>query len=90
MGFALWLDSETAWCAGTHEYRPMGAAVIAATGLFTARDFHRTRIPPSRETPSFQGLFASLVHVNAHLAQTRSQAKQIFFRPHTTRTKQIF
>ena len=24
MGYALWMEEETAWCAGTHEYRPLG------------------------------------------------------------------
>ncbi|MEZ5354471.1 MAG: hypothetical protein R2762_17705 [Bryobacteraceae bacterium] len=89
MGFALWLDRDTAWCAGTHEYRPMGVAVIAAAGLFTARDFHRTRPAPSRLHPGFQGLFGSLVHVNAYLAQTRSQRIRTLRTRATLVTKQI-
>ena len=39
MGFALWLIDRQAFAAGTHEYQPMGTAVIAATQLFRARDF---------------------------------------------------
>ncbi len=65
MGFALWIDSETAWCAGTHEYRPMGVAVIASTSLFSARDFDQRRLAPgARGGTHFRGLFASLVDVN--------------------------
>ncbi len=36
MGFALWLDDELAWAQGTHEYRPMGTAVIHAGGVIYA------------------------------------------------------
>lgn len=68
MGFALWIDGDTAWCAGTHEYRPMGVAVAAATGLFSERDFHRRRPLPALPSSFFRGYFASLVHVNRFLA----------------------
>lgn len=78
MGFALWTDNDTAWAAGTHEYRPMGVAVIAGSGLFTARDFRPARRLPRRSGPHFRGLFASLVDVNHYLAESRSQpAKKI-------------
>lgn len=72
MGFALWIEGETAWCAGTHEYRPMGAAVIASTSLFAARDFHSLRAAPGeRSSRHFQGLFASLPDVNSYLRTKR-------------------
>jgi hypothetical protein len=31
MGFAVWIDrrNSLAWAQGTHEYRPMGTAVIS-------------------------------------------------------------
>lgn len=72
MGFALWVEKETAWCAGTHEYRPMGVAVIAATSLFSARDFDGRRPPPrDRSGETFHGLFASLVDVNSYMNRRR-------------------
>ncbi len=71
MGFALWLIDREAWAAGTHEYKPMGTAVIAATQLFRARDFSRLRKPPSRRVTGFEGLFASLEDVNRHLQRPR-------------------
>lgn len=74
MGFALWLIDQEAWAAGTHEYKPMGTAVIAATQLFRARDFSRLRRPPSRRNPGFEGLFASLEDVNRHLQHPRPKA----------------
>ena len=37
MGFYLWLDRDVAWAQGSYEYRPMGAAVVAASDLFTHR-----------------------------------------------------
>jgi hypothetical protein len=67
MGFALWIDNQQAWAAGTHEYRPMGAAVIAENGCFRARDFSRDRRAPGRRHPSFIGLFGSLEEVNVFL-----------------------
>jgi hypothetical protein len=74
MGFALWLDDHTAWAAGTHEYRPMGVAVIARSDLFRARDFSRYRRAPSRRDSRFQGLFGSLEEVN-HFLRGRRAAK---------------
>jgi len=73
MGFALWTDEETAWAAGTHEYRPMGMAVIARSNVFAARDFRPTRRLPRRSGPHFRGLFASLGDMNAFLGRSRSQ-----------------
>ncbi len=69
MGFALWLIDQEAWAAGTHEYKPMGTAVIAASQLFRSRDFNGLRRAPSRRAAGFQGLFASLEDVNRHLRQ---------------------
>ena len=73
MGFALWLIDRQAWAAGTHEYKPMGTAVIAQSQLFRARDFSRARRPPTREVAGFEGLFASLEDVNRHLKRPRPQ-----------------
>jgi hypothetical protein len=43
MGFALWIDAEQdlAWAQGTHEYRPMGTAVIALASQFRHSDFRQ-------------------------------------------------
>lgn len=76
MGFALWTDDDTAWAAGTHEYRPMGIAVIARSSVFAARDFRPARRLPSRTGPHFRGLFASLGDMNEFLGRTRSQARE--------------
>lgn len=78
MGFALWIDNETAWAQGTHEYRPMGSAVIAVRGMFTSRDFSVRRDSPPRYDPRFTGYFASLGHMNDFLSafRRRSQAVQ--------------
>lgn len=69
MGFALWIDSGQglAWAQGTHEYRPMGSAVIASTDQFRQRDFRRRRRPPADLRRSFVGFFGSLEEVNARL-----------------------
>ena len=78
MGFALWVGADTAWAQGTHEYRPMGAAVIGVLGGFTPRDFrHRGKAPP-RDDPRFTGHFASLGQMNDFLARfrMRSQARR--------------
>ncbi|MGQ9917572.1 MAG: hypothetical protein ACUVS7_09175 [Bryobacteraceae bacterium] len=71
MGFAVWTDGELVWAQGTHEYRPMGAAVIHAGGVFTARDFRPALRAPERLDPRFSGFFASLGEVNAWLIQRR-------------------
>ncbi|MBI4889250.1 MAG: hypothetical protein HY821_01415 [Acidobacteria bacterium] len=71
MGFALWIEQDTLWAAGTHEYRPMGAAVVAAGSAFTTRDFSRYLKPPPRHDPRFAGLFASLGELNHFLARRR-------------------
>jgi hypothetical protein len=71
MGFALWKEDGLAWAQGTHEYRPMGVAVIAATDLFRTRDFDPRRRAPDERHPSYVGLFASLVEMNDWLAARR-------------------
>lgn len=69
MGFALWIDEEQSqvWARGTHEYRPMGTAVIARTELFRHRDFRQKRGLPVRLHESFVGFFGSLEEVNIRL-----------------------
>lgn len=75
MGFALWTTEELAWAAGTHEYRPMGTAVVGRLGQFRARDFSRYRRAPDRRAPHFVGLFGSLEEVNQFLATSPPKAK---------------
>lgn len=69
MGFALWIDGEKglAWAQGTHEYRPMGTAVIARSDQFRPRDFTRERRRPRHLDDSFAGFYGSLEDVNGHL-----------------------
>jgi hypothetical protein len=75
MGFALWVDGEVAWAQGTHEYRPMGVAVIGVRGVFTARDFTRMRQPLPRYDRRFTGHFASLGQMNDFLARYRRRSR---------------
>jgi hypothetical protein len=76
MGFDLWIDDQLAWARGTYEYRPMGAAVIAASDLFRARDFHRsTRLPPAL-SKAYIGQFASVGAMNLQLQQRRRRPKR--------------
>ena len=70
MAFALWIDKAegVAWAQGTHEYRPMGAAVVAVTDRFRLRDFsERRRCPTRLRRSGFAGFFGSLEEVNEHL-----------------------
>jgi hypothetical protein len=73
MGFAVWIDSENglAWAQGTHEYRPMGLAVIASTDQFRRRDFRQSRRLPTHLRQSFAGFFGSLEEVNARMRMRR-------------------
>ncbi|HZT40161.1 MAG TPA: hypothetical protein VFA28_19870 [Bryobacteraceae bacterium] len=75
MGFGLWIDASegSAWAQGTHEYRPMGAAVISITDQFRLRDFNRWRRCPSRLRHSFIGFFGSLEEVNHALRSRRGK-----------------
>jgi hypothetical protein len=69
VGFALWLDDKNgmAWAQGTHEYRPMGTAVIANTDQFRHRDFRQQRCKPQQLKNSFAGFFGSLEELNVNL-----------------------
>ena len=69
MGFAVWIDSaeRVAWARGTHEYRPMGTAVIALSDQFRHRDFAPARESPSHLRNCFAGFFGSLETVNEFL-----------------------
>ena len=69
MGFAVWIDAENglAWARGTHEYGPMGSAVIASTDQFRHRDFRQSRRLPLNLRPCFVGFFGSLEEVNARI-----------------------
>ena len=77
MGFALWIDSETAWAQGTHEYRPMGTAVIGVSCVFTSGDFNQRRRAPARYDSRFTGHFASLGQMNDFLARFRRQSQAL-------------
>jgi hypothetical protein len=72
MGFALWIDAAkgVAWAQGTHEYRPMGSAVIAMTDQFRPRDFRGTRRVPAHLRSSFAGFFGSLEELNKLLRRS--------------------
>jgi hypothetical protein len=70
MGFALWTADGLAWAQGTHEYRPMGAAVISTTDLFRTRDFSQRKSLPE-EGAEYVGLFASIVDLNDWLVRRR-------------------
>jgi hypothetical protein len=73
MGFALWVEPEVAWAEGTHEYRPMGVAVISVTDFFHARDFHPNRAPRTERDRDFAGYFASLGDLNHYLRRNRNE-----------------
>ena len=69
MGFALWIDKRDrlAWTQGTHEYRPMGVAVIAVTDQFRHSDFRPQRRVPPHLRECFVQFFGSLETVNEYL-----------------------
>ena len=69
MGFALWIDDQDglAWAQGTHEYRPMGTAVVSKSDQFRHRDFQQTRRRPVHLERAFVGFFGSLEDLNARL-----------------------
>jgi hypothetical protein len=76
MGFALWIENGVARAEGTHEYRPMGVAVISATSQFAARDFRPGRDRQRRPSEGFAGFFGSLIEVNAHLRSRRELRRE--------------
>ena len=69
MAFALWIDPERglAWAQGTHEYRPMGTAVLAVTDQFRTRDFSARRRLPKSLLRNFAGFYGSLEELNVGL-----------------------
>jgi hypothetical protein len=71
MAFALWIDASQglAWAQGTHEYRPMGVAVLSATDQFRVSDFDATRRIPRELRRQFAGFYGSLEEVNIGLKQ---------------------
>jgi hypothetical protein len=71
MGYALYRKDKILWAAGTHEYRPMGVAAIAATDLFRPRDFTPRISPPAETQAEFLGFFASIVDLNDFLQRIR-------------------
>jgi hypothetical protein len=74
VGFALWLDSDQAWAAGTYEYRAMGVAVISNTDQFRTSDFQQGRRRPA-PAASYAGQFASIGQVNYFLRQRRRRRR---------------
>jgi hypothetical protein len=75
MGFALWVKDGVARAEGTHEYRPMGIAIISATDLFQARDFKPRRSQVELPYRDFAGYFASLNHLNHYLRHTGTKKR---------------
>ena len=59
MGFAVWIDqaSGVVWAQGTHEYRPMGAAVIAVTDQFRGPRLRPVAPLPGPAAPLVRGVF---------------------------------
>jgi hypothetical protein len=75
VGFAVWIDTDErmAWARGTHEYRPMGTAVIAISDQFRPRDFAAARESPAHLQSCFAGFFGSLETVNEFLHSTETR-----------------
>lgn len=71
MGYALYRKDRILWAAGTHEYRPLGVAAIAATDLFRPRDFKPAIKAPAENEVEFLGFFASIVDLNHFLVRQR-------------------
>jgi hypothetical protein len=80
LGFAVWVDrsEQVVWAQGTHEYRPMGVAVIALRGQFRTLDFRQSLKRPPAVEKSFVGFFASLEEVNRYVGENISRRR---FRP---------
>ncbi len=81
VGFAVWIEQELAWAAGTYEYRAMGVAVISRTDLFRRADFRQDRRAPPTWSPGFVGNFASIGQVNAFLIASRPRRRRARGRP---------
>ena len=90
MGFAVYASDDQLWAKGTHEYRPMGVAVIAGSSVFTSRDFHQRRQPPDAAQARFIGYFASLGEINGFLIRRRSQGLRIRRKQRPDRAISIF
>jgi hypothetical protein len=73
MGFALWMKDGLSWAMGTHEYRPMGVAIISASDYFRPRDFNGRRKLPSQDRTAFVGFFASIEHLNHRMGEIRKR-----------------
>ncbi|MFN0104790.1 MAG: hypothetical protein ACKV2U_22235 [Bryobacteraceae bacterium] len=74
------MSADEAWAQGTHEYRPLGCAVIARNGQFRAPDFNRYRRAPDRRSPLFAGLFGSIEEVNAFLREPKRRPPEVHTR----------
>ncbi len=70
------MGNEVVWAAGTHEYRPMGVAVVSRTDLFRPTDFRADRRRPHPKTARFAGYFASIGQVNAYLMSARRRPQR--------------
>lgn len=77
MGFALWNQDGLYWAVGTHEYRPMGVAIIAASDYFRMKDFRRQAGVPSRDRRAFVGFFASIDHLNLQLKREKKAGRKL-------------
>jgi hypothetical protein len=86
VGYALWLVGDLAWAQGTHEHRPVGAAVASRQALFHQKDFSQRRRAPRRGASGYAGLFASLEDLNRYLKKTRSQGLGKNLTPGSIRT----
>jgi hypothetical protein len=70
------MDAEegVAWVQGTHEYRPMGTAVLSRCDQFRRSDFRQDLRRPRELDGCFVGFFGSLETVNEFLHQRREVA----------------
>jgi hypothetical protein len=64
------------WAMGTHEYRPMGVAIISDSDYFRPRDFHGRRKLPSQDRTAFVGFFASIEHLNERMGEMRKGGRR--------------
>jgi hypothetical protein len=86
LGFAVWVDEneQVVWAQGTHEYRPIGAAVVAICDQFRLRDFRQSLKRPLAVHRLFVGFFGSLEAVNEYVRtphDERSFRRKRSFRP---------
>lgn len=71
----MWVDEseKVVWAQGTHEYRPMGTAVVALQDQFRPRDFRQSLKRPVSLQPFFAGFFGSLETVNHYLRESKDR-----------------